>query len=641
MSVPTTIGKYLVQGVIGKGGMGAVYRGFDPAIQRHVAIKAINRSRLDEHELAHVLARFRHEAQAVGKLVHPRIVAIYDFGEDGDFAYIVMELVHGRSLYDHIAQGQTYEIREVGEIIRQLLDALGYCHGEGVIHRDIKPSNLLINSDGRIKLSDFGIAHIEASNLTKLGEVLGTPYYMAPEQFMGTETDQLADLYATGVIAYELLTGVKPFTGTTATVMHRVLSEVPRNPSEINTALTPEVDAVLQRALSKKREDRFPNARQFHETLRTALDAALAAAQTPKPAAATPRPGGLLGVSRILSKQPAAAPAGPPLTPAPKPPSTATFPAPTRGGQKARILFVDDEERIVTALKSVFRAGYHVFTTTDGRKALDFLVKHPVEIVVSDQRMPEMLGVELLRQVKQLAPKSVRILLTGYSDLASIVGSINDGEVYRFINKPWDNLEIQRIMAEAATIAFTLADLPAQPSELPARIDEAIMVIDDDETVFRATREIFSSVCPVLYAESIDNALATLQEQDVAVILADVESSRQDNTAMFKLLKQEHPEILTIVMTKQSDSEQVIKLINQAQIFRFLNKPINLKSLHRHVHAALVKYQSFRMQPALLSQHGVESADTLRFSQVGRRILERLRSLKRALGTGAQKEIER
>jgi serine/threonine-protein kinase len=639
MSVPTTIGKYLVQGVIGKGGMGAVYRGFDPAIQRHVAIKAINRSRLDENELAHVLARFRHEAQAVGRLVHPRIVAIYDFGEDGDYAYIVMELVHGRSLYDHLAQGQTYDIREVGEVIRQLLDALGYCHGEGVIHRDIKPSNILINNDGRIKLSDFGIAHIEASNLTKLGEVLGTPYYMAPEQFMGTETDHLADLYAVGVIAYELLTGVKPFTGTTATVMHRVLSEAPRNASEINPKLTPDVDAALQRALAKKREDRFQSAREFQDTFRDAIETAIAAAAAAPVAA--PKPGGLARAARVLqSGTGTAAGSGAPLTPAPKPPSSATFPAPTRGGQKARILFVDDEERILTALKSVFRAGYHVFTTTDGKKALDFLSKHPVEVVVSDQRMPEMLGVELLREVKKIAPQSVRILLTGYSDLAAIVGSINDGEVYRFMNKPWDNLEIQRIMAEAAMIAFALTGLPAKPPELPAKLDEAIIVIDDDETIFRATREIFANLCPVLYAESIDSALATLQEQDVSVIIADVESSRQDNTAMFKLLKQEHPEILTIVMTKASDSELVIQLINQAQIFRFLNKPVNLKVLQGHVHAALLKYQAFRNTPALMRQHGVEPADTLRFSQMGRMILERLRSLRRVLGTTAPEKAK-
>ena len=139
---------------------------------------------------------------------------------------------------------------------------------------------------------------------------------------------------------------------------------------------------------------------------------------------------------------------------------------------------IDDEERILTALKSLFRSRYHVFTTTDGNKALDFLRKYQMHVIISDQRMPIMPGVELLRRSREISPRSVRILLTGYSDLAAIVGSINDGEVYRFISKPWDNTDLQTIVAEAATIALQLADTKSAPVELPPNMDAGVLVID-------------------------------------------------------------------------------------------------------------------------------------------------------------------
>ena len=173
-ALPEKIGKYEIQGILGRGGMGVVYKGYDRAIARGVAIKAISKGSLDEHALKHVVARFRHEAQAVGRLVHPRIVQIYDYGEDDAVAYIIMELVNGKTLAQHLQQEVNYETREVGEIIRQLLDGLEHAHAAGVIHRDVKPSNILINNDGRIKISDFGIARIESSQLTQVGDVLGT-----------------------------------------------------------------------------------------------------------------------------------------------------------------------------------------------------------------------------------------------------------------------------------------------------------------------------------------------------------------------------------------------------------------------------------------------------------------------------------
>jgi serine/threonine-protein kinase len=619
---PDQIGKYQIVELIGRGGMGAVYKAFDPAIRRHVAIKAINKESFDDADRAYILSRFRHEAQAVGRLVHPRIIAVYDYGEDGNFTYMVMELVQGKSLYEHLKQGATYDLREVAEIIRQLLDPLGYFHDQGVIHRDIKPSNILINIDGRIKLGDFGIARIESSELTKLGDVLGTSYYMAPEQFLSTEVDGIADLYSVGVIAYELLTGQKPFVGPTPVVMQKVLNEAPRAPSQLNSLLVPALDAVVLKALAKRPEERFPSAREFSEAFREAIEAALSKGSVAAEAPAAPpqAAGGLARAARIIrATEPPAAAAPPAQTVAPS--------AAALRVKKARILFVDDEARILTALKSIFGSHYQVFTTVDGRQGLDFLKNQPVEVVVSDQRMPEMLGVELLREARRIAPQTVRILLTGYSDLASIVGSINDGEIYRFISKPWDNQQIQRIVAEAATIAFALADMPANPAAMPQKMDEAILVVDDNESIFRATREFFSTTCNVRYAKSMKEALRVMQEQAVAVILADVETGREDNTPMFKLLKQEFPQILAIVMTRNSDSELVIGLINEAQIFRFLNKPVNLKLLQGHIQAALARYASFKQHPALLSQHKVEAVEKVRASSAGQMILSTLKSI--------------
>ena len=213
---PTTIGKYQIQGVLGQGGMGIVYRAFDPAIQRPVAIKVITKSALDPADLQYALTRFRHEAQAVGRLTHPRIAAIYDYGEDDDIAYIVMELVNGKSLFQHMQDQAQFGLKEIGEIVRQLLDGLGYAHEQGVVHRDIKPSNILINDDGRLKISDFGIARLDSSTLTQVGEIMGTPGYMAPEQFLGTDIDARSDIYSVGVIAYELLADRRPFTGNNA-----------------------------------------------------------------------------------------------------------------------------------------------------------------------------------------------------------------------------------------------------------------------------------------------------------------------------------------------------------------------------------------------------------------------------------------
>jgi len=299
-----------------------------------------------------------------------------------------------------------------------------------------------------------------------------------------------------------------------------------------------------------------------------------------------------------------------------------------RGVKRARLLIVDDEERILTALKSRFRDRYHVFTTTDGNKALDFLRRYPMHVVISDQRMPIMPGVELLRRSREISPRSVRILLTGYSDLAAIVGSINEGEVYRFISKPWDNDELQRVVAEAATIALELADTKPAPVGLPASMQAGVLVIDRDDEVFRVARELIGGLCPVLYATDLDGALGLMQEREIAVVITDVEAEHEELTAMLKLLKDENPQILTIVITKTSDAEMIIELINQAQLFRFLNKPVNVGLLNKHIHTALERYLAFVQTPELTLEHQVRSIDQVRASAIGQRILDSTRTLR-------------
>lgn len=627
MAQPQKIGKYEIQAVLGKGGMGAVYRAFDPAISRSVAIKAIVKNSVGEEDLKHIMQRFRHEAQAVGRLVHPRIVQIYDYGEDDYVAYIVMELVNGKTLAQHLQQESAYELREVGEIIRQILDGLGHAHAAGVIHRDVKPANILINNDGRIKVSDFGIARIETSQLTQIGDVLGTPHYMAPEQFLGIDVSLHSDLYSVGVIAYELLTGRKPFSGNSAAVMHQVLNVAPPNPSSINPKLSPLIDQVLQKALAKKGLDRFVSARDFADAFQAAIDASLDPALQPKPSAPPADGAALMNAARLLSSATAPAARSMQDDMAQFMPDDSAISLDT-GVKQARLLLVDDEERILTALKSLFRQRYHVFTTTDGNKALDFMSKYHVHVIISDQRMPIMQGVELLRRSYALSPTSVRILLTGYSDLAAIVGSINDGEVYRFISKPWDNTALQKIVAEAATIGLQLADTRTPAPKLPPKMDAGVLVIDRDEEIYRVVRELVGGMCQVSYAADVDAAIAAMQAREIGVVVTDVGAGQEQLTDMLKLLKQENPQILTIVATSASDSELVIGLINEAQIFRFLNRPVKVKLLKEHLNAALQRYLAFKQAPELLKAHTVAAAKQAHTLSLAQRIVGSLKSMR-------------
>jgi len=272
------LGKYEVRATIGRGAVGTVYEAWDPQIARTVAIKVLPLLETDEYSKEQQ-ERFRREAQAAGRLHHPNIVTAFDYGETESSAYIVMEYLPGPSLRTLLANREPLPLADIGRIMQGLLSGLRHSHQRGVVHRDIKPGNVVFSSEGEIKITDFGIAHLEASGLTRVGSVIGTPAYMAPEQVLSEPVDARTDIYSAGVVLYEMLTGCRPFQGSEASILHRIVHLEPARPSDLSPTLSRDLDTVTAKALAKQPDDRFQTAAAFDDALRAALqDTSLPAA---------------------------------------------------------------------------------------------------------------------------------------------------------------------------------------------------------------------------------------------------------------------------------------------------------------------------------------------------------------------------
>ena len=267
-----TIGKYQLRRQLGRGAMGVVYEAFDTVIERAVALKVLRTDVFSAEQMPDVRTRFKREAHSAGKLSHPNIVTIFDYGEHEGAPFIVMDLMSGQELAKRLEAGARLPLAETVKIITGLLAALAYAHESGVVHRDIKPSNLFLLRDGTVKVVDFGVARIESSELTETGAILGTPAYMSPEQFLGLPVDGRSDLFSVGVILYHLLTGDRPFSGSPTTIMQKVLRQEPIDPTALNPTLAPDWDTVIKRALAKKPEQRFQSARQFADAIRFVME---------------------------------------------------------------------------------------------------------------------------------------------------------------------------------------------------------------------------------------------------------------------------------------------------------------------------------------------------------------------------------
>ena len=268
-------GRYEILGKIGAGGMGSVYRAKDPVIGRTVAVKAISFNTVaNEEERRDLQIRTAREARSAGILSHPNIVTIHDVGQQSGVAYIVMELVDGPTLWKKFVDEKKLKKSAFLNVIKQSASALDYAHENRIIHRDVKPSNILIRPDGMVKLTDFGVAKIlEADQLTRTGLMVGTPNYMAPEQVKEQFVSNASDQFALGVIAYELLTGVKPFEASKFTaLLYKIVTEEPDPCSSLNDKLPKEVDDVVARVLEKEPGKRFESCMAFAEALEKACE---------------------------------------------------------------------------------------------------------------------------------------------------------------------------------------------------------------------------------------------------------------------------------------------------------------------------------------------------------------------------------
>lgn len=311
-------------------------------------------------------------------------------------------------------------------------------------------------------------------------------------------------------------------------------------------------------------------------------------------------------------------------------PSRSPLGSPERNSLKPGLLLVDDEERILRSLRMMLGKEFRIQATTSGIEALELLARESFHVIVSDQRMPIMPGVELLRRAKDVSPHTMRLLLTGYSDMEAIIGSINDGEIFRYINKPWDAQELRQTIRNAAEIALSL-EKTTHIAAQPLAAGDTILLLDDDLESAAALSEVVAESFPGQYqielATSVEQALGLLAARRVAVVVAEVRLGGEDVTHFISNLKHHRPDVVTVVLTSFRDNGLLARLINQGQVHRFLLKPARKPLMKRAIESASERHLQLNRLPTLGQRHAVELAPPRQESLVARRVSDFFRSL--------------
>ncbi len=291
--------------------------------------------------------------------------------------------------------------------------------------------------------------------------------------------------------------------------------------------------------------------------------------------------------------------------------------------QKPKIAFIDDEPRILRSLKMHFRQSHDVFTTTDATELMKYVSEHDVQVVISDQRMPDKQGTEVLRDIKEASPNTIRILLTGYADLNAVIDSVNDGEIYRYITKPWQNDELKKIVNKATEIAQQTQDITQNMKQgdesqsfMNASSKRNILVLDDDESIYQEIKNQFKSTYTVSWASNLEQAAKLLQKKKFGVTITDATLNEENITPIVYALKNIQPDLMVLMLTEFKDAHMVIDLINKGQVYRCLPRPTNFSIMSISLDRAFEHHERLVQQPILATRHHVEEvpeAETFNF----------------------------
>ncbi len=297
---------------------------------------------------------------------------------------------------------------------------------------------------------------------------------------------------------------------------------------------------------------------------------------------------------------------------------------------QTNILVVDDESRIIRTLGRLLRPHYQTFLANSGEEALDILRNNRIHVIVSDQRMPEMTGVELLSRVKQLSPNTTRVLLTGYSDLSAVVNSVNEGEIFRYITKPWNNDELFEVVRLASDIALKLFDIKTvaeSTAETSGDNDISTILVLDSSASLQSTLEgIIGRRAQITSVSTPSDAMDYLAAHDVNVVVTNSSDNLKEDLAFVKVAKANYPQILSVVITAEADSHRVISLINEGQVYRYLTTPIGLGQLKIYLLSALRYQKKLLLQPELAVRHQVAEIQDEEGRKLGASLFQRLRS---------------
>ena len=295
--------------------------------------------------------------------------------------------------------------------------------------------------------------------------------------------------------------------------------------------------------------------------------------------------------------------------------------------QKPKIAFIDDEPRILRSLKMHFRQSHDVFITTDASELMKYVSEHDVQVVISDQRMPDKQGTEVLRDIKAASPNTLRILLTGYADLNAVIDSVNEGEIYRYITKPWQNDELKQIVNKATEIAQQTQETiqntmqgndTQQVSGGSTGSNRNILVLDDDESVYQQIKSHFKSAYTVSWASNLEQAAKLLQKKRFGVTITDSTLNKENITPIVYALKNIQPDLMVLMLTEFKDAHMVIDLINKGQVYRCLPRPTNFSIMSISLDRAFDHHERLLEQPVLAARHHVEEvteSEALNFSE--------------------------